>query len=261
MRARHLLGILLAGLPAASPGAEFTFAGRAHDPGTGRLLYVESHAVTGAGGPFERRVVSYLCPDGRPFARKTLELGTARLSPVFRLEDARSGTIEGLERGARGVTVFEHRRGAPARAKALGEVAGLVADAGFDEFVRARWARLEAGDTEVVPFLVPSRLDTVRFRVRKTGETTIEGHVASVFRLSVADWLGWFLPAIEVSYRRDDRRLLRYRGITNLRDAAGDMISAQIDFSDADRRDAAVDLDALLARPLASSCVDQVSPP
>jgi hypothetical protein len=32
------------------------------------------------------------------------------------------------------------------------------------------------------------------------------------------------------------------------------MISAQIDFSDSDRTDSAVDLEALRAQPLASSC-------
>jgi hypothetical protein len=94
----------------------------------------------------------------------------------------------------------------------------------------------------------------VRFRIRKTGVAMTDGREANVFRLSVAGAFGWFLPDIDVSYRKDDRRLLRYRGITNLRDGAGDMISAQIDFSDADRSESAVDLVALRARPLTGSC-------
>jgi hypothetical protein len=216
VRALPLLLLLLC--PLNTWAADVTFMGRARDVETGTLLYVESHAVSGSGGPRETRVVS-----------------------------------EGLERGARGMTVFERGRGSPVRSKLLAD-ADLVADAGFDEFVRARWNTLEAGDALVVSFLVPSRLDTVKFRVRKTGETTIEGQSASVFRLSVAGPLGWLLPDIDVSYRRHDRRLLRYRGITNLRDGAGDMISAQIDFSDSDRTDSAVDLEALRAQPLASSC-------
>jgi hypothetical protein len=246
------LPLLLLG-PLTARAADLTFMGRAHDVETGALLYVESHAVSGSGGPRETRVVSYRCANGATFARKTLDFGAARLAPDFALDDARSGVSEGLERGAQGVTVFERDRGAPARSKLLGNT-DLIADAGFDEFVRARWEALEAGDALVVPFLVPSRLDTVKFRVRKTGETMIEGQAANVFRLSVAGPLGWLLPDIDVSYRRNDRRLLRYRGITNLRDGAGAMISAQIDFSDADRSDAAVDLAALRAQPLTNSC-------
>ena len=250
----RVVPILLLCVPFAARSADVTFTGRAHDPDTGALLYLESHAVSDSGGPRETRVVSYLCTNGAPFARKTLDFEGARLAPAFTLDDARSGVSEGMEWRARGFTVFERTRGNAPRSKTLAPVAGLVADAGFDEFVRARWDELESGTAIVVPFLVPSRLDTVKFRVRKTGETTIGGATASVFRLSVASPLGWFLPDIDVSYREADRRLLRYRGITNLRDAEGDMISAQIDFSDADRSDAAVDLAALRARPLTGSC-------
>jgi hypothetical protein len=249
--ARALPLLLL--VPLASRAADLTFLGRAHDVETGALLYVESHAVSGTGGPRETRVVSYRCANGATFARKTIAFDATRLAPSFVLEDARSGVSEGLERGARGLTVFERDRGAALRSRLLGHAA-LVADVGFDEFVRARWDALDAGEALVVPFLVPSRLDAVNFRVRKTGETTIDGQAANVFRLSVAGPLGWLLPDIDVSYRRNDRRLLRYRGITNLRDRTGDMISARIDFSDADRNEAAVDLAALRTQPLTSSC-------
>jgi len=233
---------------------DLTFMGRAHDLETGALLYTETHAVRDSGGAREARVVSYRCANGALFARKTLDFGAARIAPAFALDDARSDTAEGLERGAQGLTVFTRSSGATLRSKPLPGVSAMVADAGFDEFVRGRWETLDGGAALVVPFLVPSRLDTVKFRVRKTGETTIGGRTASVFRLSAASPLGWFLPDIDVSYRKDDRRLLRYRGLTNLRDGSGAMIAAQIDFSDADRSDAAVDLAAQRARPLSSSC-------
>jgi len=239
--------------PLAAPAADLTFTGQARDLETGALLYVESHAVSGSGGRRELRVVSYRCANGATFARKTLDYGDARLAPAFALDDARSGVSEGLERSAQGMRVFERTRGAALRSKRI-QSTDLVADAGFDEFVRARWESLESGDALVVPFLVPSRLDTVKFRVRKAGETTIDGQAASVIRLSLASPLGWFLPDIDVSYRRSDRRLLRYRGVTNIRDDTGDMISAQIDFAEADRSAAAVDLEALRAMPLARGC-------
>jgi hypothetical protein len=57
-----------------------------------------------------------------------------------------------------------------------------------------------------------------------------------------------------VSYRKRDRRLMRYRGITNIRDARGEMIAAQIDFPNDVRTDAAVDLAALRALPLVPWC-------
>ena len=222
----------------------------------GDLLYVESHAVSGGGNADETRVVLYRCSAGSaPFARKELDYAAERIAPAFAFEDARSGFAEGLRRDAGGLEVFA-RAGAAAqlRSEVLPRIASLVADAGFDEFVRARWDALEKGGSIEVPFLVPSRLDSVNFKVRKIADATIAGDIASVFRLSVAGPLGWFLSDIDVSYRKRDRRLMRYRGITNMRDVSGSMLEAQIDFPDADRSDASVDLPALRALPLVSSC-------
>ena len=107
-----------------------------------------------------------------------------------------------------------------------------MADAGFDEFVREQWESLEQkGIASTVPFLVPSLLDSVTFRVRKVGRgDRSTAKPQSVIRLSLAGALGWFLPDIDVSYRQRDRRLMRYRGLTNIRDAGGELLKAQIDF-------------------------------
>lgn len=244
---------LLAG---AAGAGDSSFTGYARSLDGRALLYVESHAISASGTAGEARVVLYRCSDGTaPFARKELDYAANRIAPAFAFEDARSGFAKGLQRSTHGLEVFE-RAGADARPRTevLARAGALVADAGFDEFVLARWDSLEQGAPAEVPFLVPSRLDSVNFKVRKVAEAIIEGEAANVFRLSVAGALGWFVPDIDVSYRKRDRRLVRYRGITNIRDAAGSMLAAQIDFPDADRNDAAVDLPALRALPLVSHC-------
>jgi hypothetical protein len=241
---------------AAVPAADSSFTGYARSLDGRALLYVESHAVSAGGTAGETRVVLYRCSAGSaPFARKELDYATNRIAPAFAFEDARSGFAEGLQRNTHGLEVFERAgANAPLRTEMLSRGGALVADAGFDEFVRARWDSLERGASAQVPFLVPSRLDSVDFKVHKVAEAIIEGEAANVFRLSVAGPLGWFLPDIDVSYRKRDRRLMRYRGLTNIRGPAGGMLTAQIDFPDADRNDAAVDLPALRALPLVSHC-------
>lgn len=234
--------------------ADGIFTGYARDLATDGLLYVESHAVVDAGTARETRVVVYRCANGAPFARKDLDYSADRLAPAFRFEDSRSGHAEGLARAPSGMEVFA-RAGwnAPLR-RAPVDGAGLVADAGFDEFVRARWNELEAGKSVEAPFLVPSRLDSLPFRVRKAGDAQIEGEAVSVIRLSLAGVLRFFVPDIDVSYRKRDRALMRYRGMTNIRDASGKLLEARIDFPTAERREAAVDLAALRALPLVSRC-------
>jgi hypothetical protein len=221
-------------LPAAAPAADHTFIGYARDIGTGQLLYVETHAIRGGGTPAEERVVLYRREEtSPPFARKWLRYADDRSRPSFEFADERSGYSESVERSGSDLRV-RSRAGAQARERsALLRVSDVaVIDAGFDEFVRARWTELQRGEALDAPFLVPSRLDAVKFRIRKVGETRLDGSVVSQIRLSLAGPLGWFVPDLDVSYRNADRRLVRYRGLTNIRDADGRLLTAQIDFPD-----------------------------
>ena len=256
MRSPLFARIILMLLAASARADDYSFTGYARSLETGELLYVESHAVSDGGGSRETRVVMYRCTvDSAPFARKRLEYFPHRTSPAFTFEDARSGFAEGLERNARGWTVFE-RAGprAPLRRESLSPNRNLVVDAGFDEFVREHWDSLERGASYKVPFLVPSLLETVNFRVRKVAEVTIDGESANVIRLALAGALGWFLPDIDVSYRKRDRRLMRYRGLTNIRDAGGELLRAQIDFPEATQASYAGSLPSLMAEPLTADC-------
>ena len=228
---------LLCLLSSAAPAADYTFSGYARDPDTGALLYVETHAVREADSPAETREVLYRRePGAEPFARKTLSYGADRARPSFDFRDQRSGYDESVTREGDGFKVSARAGHAASPSSAfLRERDVAVIDAGFDEFVRAHWGELQRGRRLDAAFLVPSRLAAMKFRVRKVGATRIEGAAASVIRLSLAGPLGWILPDLEVSYRDRDRRLLRYRGLTNIRDANGELLSAQIDFPDAER--------------------------
>lgn len=251
------LAALAALAPLGLPAADLVFNGYARSRDDGRLLYVESHFVRGAGTASESRVVLYRCAaDGPAFARKELTYGATREQPEFKLVDARSGHVEGLRRTPAGPRVFvKDDARSPQREAAVPAGTAIVSDAGFDEFVRRHWDELEAGRTVRFPFLVPSRLDSLSFKVRKHHDATVEGAAASVIRLNLSGVFGWFLPYIEVSYRRSDRVLLRYEGLTNIRDAKGGNMVAVIRFPPAERRvSPLVDLTRPLAEPLVARC-------
>lgn len=243
--------------PPPSRAEDRTFTGYARDLKSGSLLYVELHFVRSAGTTQETRVVLYRCANGPDaFARKELDYGVVREEPRFSFFDARSGYTEGLRRGERGLEVYQRANAAAAqRTAAVPKGVAIVSDAGFDEFVRRHWSQLEAGKAVRFPFLVPSLLDFLTFKVKKHHEVTIEGAAASVIRLNLSGVLGWFLPYIEVSYRKSDQVLMRYKGLTNIRDAKGDNLVAQIDFPGRERVSvASVDLEAQRAVRLVSRC-------
>jgi hypothetical protein len=249
------LVVALAPLTVAANG--LVYRGTARDLSLAKTLYREAHFISEPGTAREVRIVHYQCANSSAvFARKELDYSLSRELPRFTLTDARLGYAEGLRTLANGrAQVFQVSGLRRAERQALLPAGkSIVADAGFDEFLRRHWAELERGESIKFPFLVPSRLHEVEFKISKHHDVTIDGAAASAIRLHLAGVFGWFLPYIEASYRKSDRALLRYKGLTNLRDAAGDNLAAQIDFPVTERRETLVDLAALRAVPLVSRC-------
>jgi hypothetical protein len=232
------------------------FHGDAFDPRSGEVLYRESHYLfrdeDGRG-----RLVLYRCPDGAPFARKHVFYGEQPQAPAFSLRDARLGYREGLRRGELGPEVYvQNGRGAEEQRALIDAVPDLVADAGFDEFVRRYWDVLQRGETLRFPFLVPSRLQVMDFRVRKQAALGEGAERESVLRLQLGSWWSFVLPHIDVVYRDRDLRLMRFEGLTNIRDLRGRNLSARIEFDPAyeTRELSAADLDEARQVPLVNTC-------
>ena len=251
--------LILLGLPAArglaAEGPLTEQMATARSLSGGRLLYWEQHLVRLAQGTLRERVVVYRCPGGAAFARKRVDYSRSPVAPAFALEDARSGYREGLRRVANGAELyFRPRAGQPER-RALLEQAPDVADAGFDEWLRAKWSPLAADEVLLPRFAIPSRLETLKFQVRRTGETTVDGTPAVVFRMRLDGLLGFVAPHIDVAYEARSRRLLRFEGLGNLRDERGDkQLQVRIDFPQAPKPATAAAWSAALSEPLVSRC-------
>ncbi len=236
--------------------ASETYEGLAYDLRTGSLLYRELHRVERAADGSGRRTVLYRCPSGEPFARKVVDYGDDPTSPRFELIDGRLGYREGVRVGAGGYEVFFQEAADKAEESApLPSIEGLVADAGFDDFVKRHWDALVAGQTQRFPFLVPSTLDAIEFKVRKHHEVIVDGERATVIRLSLGAWYAFLLPHIDVVYVNETRRLRRFSGISNVRDLDGDNFKVRIEFPAPGKgteppTPGAVSLDA----PLVASC-------
>lgn len=227
--------------------------GVARAPGDARLLYREHHWTRHAAGRLVERLVLYRCAAGNAFARKRLDYRGSAIAPAFALEDARTGYREGLRRGA-GAALFVRRgAGAPERSAPL-RAADAVVDAGFDEFVRARWDALAAGRAVPIEFALPARLRSYRFELSRVAAEHIAGEPAWRFRLRLKGMLGWVAPEVDVAYAQRTRRLLRFEGLSNLRAPGGDgQWRARIDFPAPATAAAEADWHAAAAEPL-SAC-------
>lgn len=213
-----------------------TYVGTASAQHSAKVLYREHHVLRIRDGRIAERVVLYTCSDGAAaFARKEVWY-VDPTAPDFALEDPSNGMREGIRSSSSGRVVFFASHTEAEKIAALPRVAGLVADAGFDEFVRMHWDDLMAGRSLALRFLVPSRLADFAFRVQHLRADRIDGAPVEVFRLKLAGIRGWIIPGIDVFYGTGDRTLRRYEGLSDLRDAANDNFQTQIDFPTGERR-------------------------
>lgn len=235
VRALALSITLLALMTTSLAGAEPIYerqVGEARSVKDNRLLYREEHYVARTAQAPLRRVVMYRCPDGAAFGRKVVDYTPSRVRPDFALTDARWNYQEGVATQENGLRIFVLDVGADAeKASMLAFENELVADAGYDEFVRIHWDKLVAGDKVKLDFIVPARRTFYGFVVRKERIEKVDDSDLLVLALGLRGFLGLFVPDIEVAYDLNNRALRRFVGVTNLRDGAGDNYEARIDFA------------------------------
>lgn len=236
-----------------SPDAVRYVEGRATTQG-GDFIYTEAHWIYGDGAQ-QSRLVLYRCPDGKPFARKAIHADGNAQAPDFELDDAQSGYREGVRTdGGKRVVFVRTSKNAAERTATLDTSPMPVIDAGFDAYIRSHWDALNKG-SDSIPFLVPSRLGTLRFTVKSEGGTRIEGHDARKFQLGLDSLIGFALPHLDVAYDTKTHELLSFSGIANIRSSTGRNVSAKILFDPSRNRDVSrADLDAAMKAPLDGHC-------
>jgi hypothetical protein len=104
----------------------------------------------------------------------------------------------------------------------------VVIDAGFDEFVRSNWDSLLEGEKKHFMFPFAEKSSLLELRIKRSGcsyETTSD----QCFKLELSNWLVRMLVApIELGYDPEQRRLVRYRGLSNIGDGKGNGLVVDI---------------------------------
>ncbi|WP_432591829.1 hypothetical protein [Stenotrophomonas maltophilia] len=246
---------LLLCLPHAALAAPWLRSEGVATSNQGAVLYREVHwrreAVEGA-----ERWVLYQCPDGQPFARKHLPASTRPQARGYTLEDRRSGQKAEVETAGDSVSISWQEDGtSPLRQGQLALPTDAVIDAGFDAAVRLHWPALLRGERITLPFLVPARQRYFPVQVRRTGPVRWQGIDAQAIEVSLDTWYGGIAPRLALVYATADRRLLEFRGTSNLRDARGSYPQVTVRFRSPPAERPASDWQQAWAQPLLERCV------
>ncbi len=195
--------------------------GRAWNLAKTHVLYTESHWTASENNALKNRTVVYRCADGTPFARKEISYTRSTLAPEFSFTDIRFNYQEGL-RWQKDKPELWFMRNAQSQQKLLTNASNLVADAGFDVFVKSHWPALAAGRRQTLQFAVPSRLTSYGFNLQRVNSLPYNKEPAQRFMLGLDSWLGFIAPNIELTYSTNNKRLLRFKGLSNILNDQGE---------------------------------------
>jgi hypothetical protein len=186
--------------------AEEGMHGKAYDQGSGELLYSERYSCSQDG---LKCSVEYTDAADVLIAYKELDFSISSFRPTLSIQDYRSDMK--IEIG------FE-------------EDDNLVVDAGFDRYLRSKWTELDNGEVVKFSFLVVGYEDPLKMRAeRRDSDSCIQEELC--LEISLDSWfLGLLADPIALAYSRDERRLLRYQGLSNMRAENGDSLQVSIQY-------------------------------
>lgn len=240
---QYLCAVLLLGVTAAAtaepsiqrPDGVYGMTGFAKSLETGEPVYREIHRLEVIGGRIQSHTVDYVAPDGRPVSEKSISYDRNPYLPEFQLRDARDDYREGAGFSDSGYRVFRDAPNKERRSKTFRTGPNHVADAGFDSFVRANMDTLLAGQTLEFKFIVAGFLDKLSFRARMV-EADMDDERSATFLVEPDSLLRVFVDPIRVTYDTRTGDLLRYEGVTNIRDGEGKRFRAVIEYPTEQRR-------------------------
>lgn len=233
-RVRRCVGVLLHGLlgpvlvafgllaPAAASAEAVRFYGYATNLENGKYLYTELHEQEVEAGKVQTATISYFDAAGKLVSRKTLDYRQNRTIPIFRAESPDQGYVEAL-RGLGGgkLDLLKVTREKGEQTKSLDIPKGAVAaDSGFNHLVQDNLPKLLAGETVQFHLVVAGNLDAYHFRAKKVRDETFEGAPAALLRVEPDSLLRFVVDPLDLLYDPATRRLLEYRGVSNILDPA-----------------------------------------
>lgn len=209
------------------------FTGYAYHLDSGEFAYTEHHEQIREDGRAIDWRVTYRAPDGEVIATKTMDFSHDRFVPEFELRHVDSGDMEGIRREGDDDWRMVERDGPESETRVEPFAVGpdTAADSGFHPFVQAHFQRLLAGDTLRFRFAVAGSLKVLDMRARRIDGTTFEGEPAVRLRAELDMFLiNWFVDGLVLTYDPEDRRLLEYRGISNMQDAEGERYPVRVSY-------------------------------
>jgi hypothetical protein len=199
----------------------------------GKLAYVESHRVEFQHGRHVSSTTQYINRHGDTFAELVSRYDGHRYVPTYAFRDNRFGRESGVSVAADQVRFYGRKDKSEQRREDVARLAAnMTAGQGLNFYVRDHLEAFAASSAVRKPtFLMPLAGQQVTFRMRRLEPDTGANDTITV-RIEADNWLfRLFAPHLEVTYNLTTRRLLSYRGPSNILNADRDVQNVQITYT------------------------------
>ncbi|MEX0603442.1 MAG: hypothetical protein WD623_07160 [Marinobacter sp.] len=209
------------------------FTGRAFDINNDDvLLYEERHQVEGecvnsTWQPMSHQVKYFRDDEESAFATKTLSYTESSLRPSFEFHQSEfDERMVVANRDDRQLDIAWKTNKGEKKTFETPVNQSVVADAGFDNFVRRSWPMIQANETVDFRFLAPTRGEHYAFVLEQTSDSRVSADL--VLEIRPSGFVTRFLVDPIILGYGADGALTDYVGLTNVRENADQNFTAHI---------------------------------
>jgi hypothetical protein len=194
----------------------------------GNLEYMERHEITYQDNRVVSSLTQYFDPQDRTIGELKSEYSAGYQYGSYDFTDTRAGHKNGARVEDDHIQIYSQKnQDSEVQKKNIPRVSNQIVGQGFHHFIVNHLASIATGEILQVRMVLPAQLDDYKFRIRKR---KIEGEIITI-RLDIDNWfLRLFAPHVDTHYHLPTKRLLRYRGISNVKDTSGKYKDVTIDY-------------------------------
>lgn len=214
--------ILCGASSGVSAGVRY-FRCKAIDPQNGSVIFTcNGHEVLNGNSPVSAHI-RYRLPNGKAFARETINFRKDRFSPDLAFIDDRDGRREMIEKTASGYNLLyqDSAKGTPEshRLKHGDADTTALTVPGLPQFIDREWSRFIAGEKVIFYCVFPLQRKLLRLRSQVEHNLTYKKSPAVLIRMQSENFVyRWFSDPVFLTFHAKTHRLLRYQGLHYIRD-------------------------------------------
>ena len=208
------------------------FTGKAYDLKTDQLLYTENHKTNEDGEGFNTFIeTDYRDKEGALIAKIRSDFTKNKFIPDVTFEDLRNQTKETqtLDLEKNEVTIVRnYLKTNKTKQRTFSVKKNMLGGQGFNNFLRANFEDLVNGKSIHVNFIVLASRDYFQFDIKRKSPPQNE---SVDFGLNVSSYfLKVFVSEIKTRYNIQTKRLMTFKGLSNLLNENGDPMKVRIEY-------------------------------